>query len=705
MVFRLAPLLLLLFVVLPLAQITRARAVDVDPTDFLPSGSGVLRTVQGDVDGDGRDDLVTLYALPSQGSSPPHASVLVLLQADDGPKPIHLFGKPPSDLRGEPILDPDGSTDLALRDLTGDGRSEILLTVTNRFQNTSPEQLVWVFGRGDVPPARKGELVASAPPWAGTGFRLDLFVEGKKIEIGGPSDPGGSAIVRQDEERAFTGPSPREQISETYRWRNDGFRLTERSLTLPPDTDLSGSPETAVLGFYLAVGRGDDDAAAALLDESIRTGVAPDPFADPGATLPGLRIDEVRLIDNGGSQRARASSTQSVYVRGSADAPGERAGQRQSFAGFWRVRPDGDYWRLAGAELHQTVDLAALADALPSGSPIIQTASGDLRGRGVDDYAVLTSAPGRFTLVEPYVILASDTGLQPAVPLSSFVKEKALGGPAGQLRISDVTGDGRPEITFEGIVGAHSEVLWVIGWNGTTLAPFFEMVSNNPSMSLTDLDGDGIPEIRFGQSGYCGSYASSPVMVFAFRWEDGAYHPASSRYPEINDGLDDHASGVLAAYPTDSQWNGARACVYHMLATANAFRGKPAEMREQYRSYASLRLQTDAKSPWSARPIYLADAYVEDNLMTVLAAAESGASPGWGPSELAILHDLLGDVLDTRAQDLEQQAQSADKRGQAGEAATARQESADAKASARQEYQAALALDPSDAEAQRALGQ
>lgn len=702
MVSRLASLLLLAFVVFPLTQITRARAVDVDPTDFLPSGSGILRTVQGDVDGDGRDDLITLYALPSQGSAPPHASVLVLLLGDDGPKPVHLFGTPPSDLRGEPILDPDGSTDLALRDLTGDGQNEIVLTVTNRFQNTAPEQLVWIFGRGDVPPAKNGALAASAPPWAGTGFRLVLFVQGAKVEINGPSDSGGTAVMRQGDERVFTGPNPREQISETYRWRDDGFRLTERSLSVSPDIDFSAAPETAVLGFYQAVGRGDHDAATALLDDAIRSSAPSGPFADPSAALPGLRIDEVRFINSGGALRARTSSEQQVYVRGSADVAG---GQRQSFAGLWRVRPDGDHWRLVGADLHPTVDLGALADTLPSGAPIIQTASGDLRDRGSDDYAVLTSAPGRYPLVEPYVILAGDTGLQPAVPLASFVSEAALGGPSGQVRIADVTGDGRPEITFDGIVGAHSEALWVIGWNGTTLTSLFEMVTNNPSMSLTDLDGDGIPEIEFGQSGYCGSYAASPVMVFAMRWEDGAYRPASSRFPEINAGLDDQASGVISTYPPGSEGNGARACVYHMLAMASAFRDKPAEMREQYRSYASLRLQTDARSPWSTRPIYLADEYVEDDLRAVLAAAASGANPGWGPPELAVLHDLLGDVLDTRAQDLDQQAQSADKRGQPGEAATAREQAADAKAAAKQEYQAALALDPSDAEAQRQVGQ
>jgi hypothetical protein len=75
MITRITPLLLLLFVVLPLAQITRVRAVDIDPTDFLPSGSGALRTVEGDVDGDGRADLVArtrengdLWLLPGSRS-------------------------------------------------------------------------------------------------------------------------------------------------------------------------------------------------------------------------------------------------------------------------------------------------------------------------------------------------------------------------------------------------------------------------------------------------------------------------------------------------------------------------------------------------------------------------------------------------------------------------------------------------------------
>jgi hypothetical protein len=707
MVTRVLPMLLLLFVVLPLAQITRARAIDVDPTDFLPSGSGVLRTVQGDVDGDGRDDLVTLYALPSQGTSPPHASLLVLLLADDGPRPIHLFGVPPNSLRGEPILDPDGSTDLALRDLTGDGHNEILLTVVNRFQNAAPRELVWVFGHGEAPAAPARERGPLPPPWTGTGFRLEAYVEGTRVDVNGPSDPGGSAIVRQDSEQTFTGPSPSDLVSETYRWRSDGFRLTERSLTLPPDADIGGSPETAVLGFYQAVGSGDHAAAAALLDDAIRGNAAPGPFADPGAALSSVRIDEVRLLDNGGSQQARVASEQTVYVRGSAmsSSGNSQTGERQSFAGTWRVRPDGDRWHLEEAGLHQTVDLAALADALPPGTNIVQTADGDLRNQGTDDRAVLASAPGRFALAEPYVLFSEGGALQPAVPLASFVKDAMPGGPAGQLQIADVNGDGSPEIAFSGIVGAHAELLWILHWDGSTLAPLFAATSNTPAISLTDLDGDGIAEITLLQSGYCGSYAASPVLGFAFRWDEGAYRSATHRYPAVNAGLDQHAANVLATFPTGQEWNGPRSCVQHMLATASAFRGDAALTRDRYRAYAALRSQTDPGSPLFSRPVYLGEPYVEADLRAALATAESGESPGWGAPERAALHDLLGDALDERGKLLEQQAKSAADHGRPDDAASVSHQADAARTTSRQEYTAALALDPTDAEAQRALAQ
>jgi hypothetical protein len=702
MIRRAIPILLLLLVALPLGRITRARAIDGDPSEFLPSGAGILRTAQGDVDGDGRDDLVTLYTVPGPGSGPSHASLLVLLTTDDVPRPVHLFGKPPSDLRDEPVLDPQGSTDLALRDLTGDGRSEIVLTLVNRFQNTFDRKLVWVFGQGDAPPARDAELGPPPPPWAGTGFRLAAFVEGAQVDVIGPDEPGGSALRRQDEERAFTGPSPSNRVSEMYRWRGDGFRLDERTLMLPSGVDAGRAPETAVLGFYQAISQGDRDAAAGLLDAPMRGAAPGSPFADPTAALPDLHVEEVRLIDTGSDRRARASTDQTVYVRGSF---ADQAGQRRSFAGTWLVHPDGDRWRLAAADLHATVSLAALADGLPSGTQIVQTASGDLRGRGVDDHVVLAGGPGRFPLLEPFVLFAGEGGLAPAVPLASFVHDTSPGGPAGQVQIADVNHDGTPEVTFSGIVGAHSALLWVLRWDGSALAPLFEEVSSTPVVSLTDLDDDGIAEIVLLQSGYCGSYAASPSLSFVFHWEDGAYRSASMRYPAVNDGVDEHANGVITTFPEDSQGIASRACIEHMLATVNAFRGKAAETRAAYRGYADLSAQADDRSTLFVRPVYLGEPYVEADLRAALAAAESGQTPGWGPADLAVLHDLLGDGLDLRAQIADQQARSYAERNLLDQAASARQRSDAARAVADQEYRTALALDPDDGAARRALGE
>ena len=220
------------------------------------------------------------------------------------------------------------------------------------------------------------------------------------------------------------------------------------------------------------------------------------------------------------------------------------------------------------------------------------------------------------------------------------------------MLIADVNRDGLPEITFSGIVGAHSALLWVLRWDGSTLVPLFEAVSSTPVVSLSDLDDDGLPEIVLLQSGYCGSYAASPSFSFVFRWDGAGYRSASMRYPSVNDGVGEHASGMLDSFLNDPQTAGARACIQHMLATVNAFRGRPTETRAAYRSYADLRRQSDERSPIFARPVYLGEAYVEADLRAVLAAAEAGQSADWTSADLAVLHDLIGDALDVRALDV-----------------------------------------------------
>src|SRR5688572_12926191 len=190
---------LLLWLILSLSQIGAARAADADPADFLPSGAAIRQTARGDVDGDGRDDLVALYSLQATASALPRASLLILLAADDGVRPVHPFGAPPSDLRGEPTLDPNGSTDLSLIDVNADGTPEIMLTVNVQYQEPRRRTLVWVFGRGDVP-SQPGEDALRPPPWAGTGFRLEAFLEGNIVMVltPTPANPDRTVALRRE---------------------------------------------------------------------------------------------------------------------------------------------------------------------------------------------------------------------------------------------------------------------------------------------------------------------------------------------------------------------------------------------------------------------------------------------------------------------------------------------------------------------------
>jgi hypothetical protein len=313
--------------------------------------------------------------------------------------------------------------------------------------------------------------------------------------------------------------------------------------------------------------------------------------------------------------------------------------------------------------------------------------------------------PGPYPDVEPYVIFGGPGGFEAGVPLASFVPDGLVGGPAGSIGVEDVNGDGTPEVTFNGFIGAHAALLWVLRWDGATLAPLFAETSNSPTIGLEDLDGDGVPEIVLGQSGYCGSYAASPHLSFAFRWEDGAYRSASWRFGGLEDGLDEFADHVLSTVRHSDAPDDARVCVEHMLALANAFRGKPVDTRTTYRAYAEQRQQLPADEQHLVRPAYLAAPYVEADLRALLAAAEAGHSPGWGPAELAVLHDLLGDALLEQASYHQSEADSLAERDKPDQSREERRKASEARQTATREYQSALDLDPSDEEARRAVGQ
>jgi hypothetical protein len=279
------------------------------------------------------------------------------------------------------------------------------------------------------------------------------------------------------------------------------------------------------------------------------------------------------------------------------------------------------------------------------------------------------------------------------------------GGVGGTIRVEDLNRDGVAEIAYSGVVGAHGGVLWVLRWNGSTLAPLFAEFSNSPSVDLADLDGDGVAEIWLVQSGYCGGYASSPRQAFIFRWEDGAYRSASLRHLSQQPGVDPLAEDILASEAADRLRDDDKACIHHMLAMANAFRGRPDEARAAYRVYAQLRQRVTGASLLSALPGYLSAEYVEADLRAVLVAAESGQSPGWGAAERAVIHDMLGDALAARARGFQYEATSAAENGKTELEREARRKASEARQAATREYEAALRLDPTDEEARRVLGE
>lgn len=716
MLRRFGPITLILLLTLQLPRITGARAAEPDPGAFLPPNTTVRQTVQGDVDGDSRDDMVALYGVPGMTAAQPmRAGLLVLLTTDAGVRPVHLFGQPPADLRGEPILDANGSTDLTLWDVAGDGRKRIILTVINRFPNTADRTTVWVFGAGETAllPTDPEALRPLPPPWVGTGFRSEAYLEGDRVEFEHHA-PGAPSILRRQMAERSNAPESALVTAETYHWRGDGFRLAARAMTLPDAAVGSArSPQAAVISFYAAQARGDLTAAIDLLGDELRAGRSA--TATEAAPDPSIRVEEVRVLSDHLTWQATPDTDQLVAVRVSMNDPrqppahSEADPKRHTIAGTWRAQKIGERWRLTEANHHETASLPAISERLPAGVSIIQTAGGDLRGLGAEDVAVLAANPGRFTLVEPYILFGVPGGgldqLEPAVPVASYVQGGLLGGPFGTIGVADVNADGKLELTFGGIVGAHSAVLWVLHWNGSTLAPLFAEVSNSPVVGLEDLDGDGVDEILLVQSGYCGSYAGSPVLAFAFRWEGGAYRSASWRYPALQGGVDERAEAATSSTPTDPSAIAARACVQHMLALSHAFRGQSDETRTAYRAYADLRQQTSGDSRTFLRPIYLGGEYVAADIRAVIAAADSGQSPGWSAAGRATLFDLLGDSLLSRAQNHQSEAEDAARRNRPEKEREARRKASEARQAATQAYQSALALDPTDEEARRALGE
>ncbi len=661
-----------------------AQSDEIGP--HLPATAEVERAVSDvDVDGDGRADVVALYRYRGASRvSTTRPNVLVLAGPAEARRAHHLVDDP-ANPRFAPVLGAGSTIELNVADRNLDGLAEIALVV--RTQDPTAREFLWVWR------------------WDGAEYRTEAMLEGEQVELlrSGAGEEPGLRVRWQQRPWHYENDRP-VAFEEVYRWRAGGYRLVERSLAFVGDLPPPLHPAAAVLRFYQLLDRGELEAAYGMLGPRFR---AEHPFDGWAAGYAGTRdviVEEVRPARAHWDLRNDPPLDSPVYVRVTAVDDARPGPRPRSFAGVWRLTRVGKSWQLEEAEIGGAPSLAEIADALPGGRAILQTARGDLRGTGQDDLAVVTRPAGRYTLAEPMVLLHGGGGFM-ALPLGDLVADQGIGGPGGDVAIEDVTGDGRPELVYGGVVGAHSSVLWVLGWDGGRLAPLFEGFSNSPGLGLVDLDRDGVPEVLMAQSGYCGSYAGSPQLAFALRWQAGAYRPAGADFPDLQGDLEERVGEILAEAEgrTEQPWPAATACIHHLVASGHALAGRAPEARAAYLRYHQARGRVAGdREGFTVLPTYVGAPFFREQVQGVVARAESGRLAGWGPAERAILHDLLGNSFEARWQNARERLRHGASTGPANPEAT-RREAEEARQQAEQQYRAALALDSGDQEARAGL--
>jgi hypothetical protein len=533
--------------------------------------------------------------------------------------------------------------------------------------------------------------------WDGSGFRTEAGLAGDTIELL-PESP--LTLRRLTEERRWGPNDPVPVVEDLFRWQNGGFRLVARSLTTSTESAPPVGPEQATLAYYRAIGRGDPAAAYALLSAEEQAARPFELFAAGLATTREVRVEELSAQYGGGPFGPLSSKDASVRVRFSAVDASPRGRLEQTFAGTWQARQTAAGWRLSAPRIGPSLPLEVIAAALPGGAEPTTTADGDLRGLGRSDLAVAFFHPGRRFPADLAVLFrAADPA---TIELSVRpLDEEQLGAFVGDLRIADANGDGRNELVYEASTGAHSGLLNILAWDGVALAILYSGFSNSPGVSSVDLDGDGAEEIVVPQSGYCGSYAASPRLVFALSWRGGAYRPATADFARLNVELPTHVEELLQAgvlrLGEDSV-----ACAHHMVATAHAMAGRAGEAQAAYRRYSAARSATDPKQSWPL-PIYVGSDEFEAELRDLLNRAETGRLGTWSLAESAVLHAQLGNTYESRFRGATFRAEGAERDGKTAEAVAARADAARFRTTARAAYQAALTLDPSEPESLAAL--
>ena len=112
------------------------------------------------------------------------------------------------------------------------------------------------------------------------------------------------------------------------------------------------------------------------------------------------------------------------------------------------------------------------------------------------------------------------------------------------IKVTDLDGDGEPEVLLELYTGgAHccvvTEVYSLQGPPATTVVPSYARVEHNfldPGYTLRDLNGDGVPEWRSadGRFNYAlSSYVGSGVPIQIWRFQHGDLEDATGEFPSL----------------------------------------------------------------------------------------------------------------------------------------------------------------------------
>lgn len=182
-------------------------------------------------------------------------------------------------------------------------------------------------------------------------------------------------------------------------------------------------------------------------------------------------------------------------------------------------------------------------------------------GRGVPDWVILyTASPPDTPSGDVTAAFVTFSALGRYSALKSVKLEGVVGASIGTVQVGV-----RPAVVVSAGQGAHGIRTVVVRWDSdkSEFAAVFDGESNAPTIDVSDVDSDGMPEVVVWFSPYCESYAASPRLVTVYRWSGTSYVEATGSYPTL---VRKVADDVRAVLPAAGEWSAnGRACLYWAL--------------------------------------------------------------------------------------------------------------------------------------------